>query len=298
MRDIWTRAAQRRKVKLAEARRNEAGIRAALSIPQDRELKEDELLDAADAFKERQDRKNACDHCSYTVETSDGCKYAHGKDFAPNEFSETYPPCVKLVAFYKQQRIDALLGRSGMGERFKRRTFATFRAIRQTEKALKECQAFCTRLQKDDHARGVLLMGNYGCGKTHLAAAVVHKSAENGIASMFVVVPELLAKIRSSYNVHDGKADDIIEAAKRAPLLVLDDLGAEKASDWVREQIYVLVNFRYEHMLPVLITTNNTGKGLEQELGRRTLSRLIEMAVPVTMDAPDYRMKMAKTQEE
>lgn len=293
MRDIWTRVAQRRKSKLSEARKKEAEIRAAFSIPQERELTDSELLDAAKALKERRSRKNACAHCSYTVKTSENCLYAYGLDFVVDEFTETYPRCDKLTALYKQRRIDAILGRSGMGERFKHRTFATFHATKQTEQALRECQAFCERLQKDAHTKGVLLMGTYGCGKTHLAAAVVHRNAENGKASMFVVVPELLAKIRSSYNAHDGKADEIIEAAKDAPLLVLDDLGAEKVSDWAREQIYMLVNFRYEHELPVVITTNNGGKELEAELGRRTLSRLIEMTVPVTIKAGDYRMQLA-----
>ena len=293
MRDIWTRVSRRRKDRLSEARKNEAGIRAAFSIPQERELTDSELLDAAKALEERRDRKNACAHCSHTVKTSENCLYAYGQDFVTNEFEEAYPQCEKLAALYKQRRIDAILGRSGMGERFKHRTFATFHATKQTEQALRECQAFCERLQKDAHTRGVLLMGTYGCGKTHLAAAVVHRNAENGKASMFVVVPELLAKIRSSYNAHDGKADEIIEAAKDAPLLVLDDLGAEKVSDWVREQIYMLVNFRYEHELPVVITTNNGGKELEAELGRRTLSRLIEMTVPVTIKARDYRMQLA-----
>jgi len=293
MRDIWTRVSRRRKDRLSEARKNEAKIRAAFSIPQERELTDSELLDAAKAIEERRDRKNACAHCSHTVKTSENCLYAYGQDFVTNEFEEAYPQCEKLAALYKQRRIDAILGRSGMGERFKHRTFATFHATKQTEQALRECQAFCERLQKDAHTRGVLLMGTYGCGKTHLAAAVVHRNAENGKASMFVVVPELLAKIRSSYNAHDGKADEIIEAAKDAPLLVLDDLGAEKVSDWVREQIYMLVNFRYEHELPVVITTNNGGKELEAELGRRTLSRLIEMTVPVTIKARDYRMQLA-----
>ena len=138
-----------------------------------------------------------------------------------------------------------------------------------------------------------MLVGPYGCGKTHLAASIVHRCAEFGIAGVFVVVPELLARIRTSYRTGDGKAEAVIETAKNAQLLILDDLGAEKASEWVREQIYMLVNFRYEHELPVVITTNNGGKELEAELGRRTLSRLIEMTVPVTIKAGDYRMQLA-----
>ena len=81
--------------------------------------------------------------------------------------------------------------------------------------------------------------------------------------------------------------------AKSAKLLILDDLGAEKASEWVKEQLYMLVNYRYEHMLPIVVTTNCSGAELEQELGRRTLSRLVEMTKPVNIRASDYRMKLA-----
>ena len=138
-----------------------------------------------------------------------------------------------------------------------------------------------------------MLVGPYGCGKTHLAASIVHRCAEFGIAGVFVVVPELLARIRTSYRTGDGKAEAVIDMAKSAKLLILDDLGAEKASEWVKEQLYMLVNYRYEHMLPTVVTTNCSGAELEQELGRRTLSRLVEMTKPVNIRASDYRMKLA-----
>ena len=75
--------------------------------------------------------------------------------------------------------------------------------------------------------------------------------------------------------------------------MILDDLGAEKASEWVKEQLYMLINYRYEHMLPIVITTNNSGAELDKELGRLTLSRLVEMTKPVKIQAGDYRMKLA-----
>ena len=72
-------------------------------------------------------------------------------------------------------------------------------------------------------------------------------------------------------------AEEIIERAKSTPLLILDDIGAEKASEWTQEQLYRIVNFRYEHMLPTVITTNCDGAQLEMALGRRIVSRLIEL---------------------
>ena len=137
------------------------------------------------------------------------------------------------------------------------------------------------------------MIGGYGTGKTHLAVAILRETAEAGIPGMFVVVPDLLGKMRASFNLKDGKADELVTTAKNAPLLVLDDLGAENPSPWVVELIYVLINHRYEHMLPTVITTNCNGRELEEMFGRRVVSRLAEMTVPVNIRAEDYRMKGA-----
>ena len=71
---------------------------------------------------------------------------------------------------------------------------------------------------------------------------------------------------------------------------MLEDSGAEKASEWTQEQLYRIVNFRYEHMLPTVITTNCDGAQLEMALGRRIVSRLIEMTTLVKVQAADWRM--------
>jgi DNA replication protein DnaC len=115
--------------------------------------------------------------------------------------------------------------------------------------------------------------------------------AEKYVAGAFVVVPELLAKIRASFKSTDETPDDIIRTAKKAPLLVLDDLGAENSTDWVLEQLFLVINHRYEYMLPTIITTNCNGRELEQRIGRRILSRIAEMTDPIQIKAADYRMK-------
>ena len=142
---------------------------------------------------------------------------------------------------------------------------------------------------------GLLLTGDCGTGKTHLAVAILRETAEAGIPGMFVVVPDLLAKMKASFNTKDGKAAELVEAAKNAPLLVLDDLGAEDPKVWVIELIYVLINHRYEHMLPTIITTNYDGTKIGEVFGKRIQSRLAEMTVPVNIRAEDYRMRGVTT---
>ena len=185
------------------------------------------------------------------------------------------------------------MGSGGVSERFRSRTFATFQATPATKPAVDLCRRFCVAVKLDPKVPGLLLKGNCGTGKTHLAVAILRETAEAGIPGMFVVVPDLLAKLRASFGQKDGKADELVTTAKNAPLLVLDDLGAENPSPWVVELIYVLINHRYEHMLPTVITTNCNGRELEEMFGRRVVSRFAEMTVPVNIRAGDYRMKGA-----
>lgn len=297
MQRILTETRRKREADVREATAHLPEIREGAGLPADWEPTDDsELLLASEAASEKRRHDAACAECPYTVETCEQCRY-NADPFSSarysNEFLRCIPACAKYKVRMEQRRIAKLVGESGMGVRFQMRTFATFREDAATETAKRLAQTFCADIKTNPRATGIMLIGPYGCGKTHLAAAILHQSAENGIPGMFVVAPDLLAQIRSSYRTEDGRADEIVDAAKNTPLLVLDDLGAEKASAWVQEQLYMLINHRYEHMLPTVITTNNDGQELEQELGRRTLSRLAEMTVPIKISAGDYRMKLA-----
>ncbi len=300
MRRILTEMRKKREQDLRDARARIEEIRQAVGLDPEESFDgmdgDDNLLLAAKAMQEKQRHDAQCAKCPYSVETCEQCRY-NGSDFQSRRFSNPYLRCVKPCGKYRarmeQKRIAKLMGESGMGVRFQMRTFATFHEDAATETAKHLAQAFCAELRTNPRVTGIMMIGPYGCGKTHLAAAILHQSAEDGIPGMFVVVPELLTRIREGYRAGDDRADSIIDAAKNTPLLVLDDLGAEKASAWVQEQLYMLINHRYEHMLPTVITTNNDGQELEQELGRRTLSRLAEMTVPIKIKAGDYRMKLA-----
>lgn len=297
MQRILTETRRKREADVREATARLPEIRESAGLPADWEPTDDsELLFASEAASEKRRHDAACAECPYTVETCEQCRY-NAEPFTSarysNEFLRCIPACAKYKVRMEQRRIAKLIGESGMGARFQMRTFATFREDAATETAKRLAQTFCADIKTNPRATGLMLIGPYGCGKTHLAAAILHRCAEDGTPGMFVVAPDLLAQIRSSYRTGDGRADEIVDAAKNTPLLVLDDLGAEKASPWVQEQLYMLINHRYEHMLPTVITTNNDGQELEQELGRRTLSRLAEMTVPIKISARDYRMKLA-----
>ena len=242
--------------------------------------------DILDAIRQRQ----KCQRCTRVREQAAECVCV-GIDYCDGTYVLTARQCPKGRAYLQQRRIDRLTYQSGVGRRFQNRTFETFRITPGTEAAYQACQSFCRRYQP--HRRGLRIHGRYGCGKTHLAAAIVNTMTSKGVPAMFVVTPDLLQSIRRGYDNPDAAktAQAIVDSARTIDILVLDDLGSEKPSDWVREQLFVLINARYEAELPTIITSNYSTADLVDRLGQRIVSRLIEMTTAITMTAPDYRMQ-------
>lgn len=135
----------------------------------------------------------------------------------------------------------------------------------------------------------MVLLGPTGVGKTHQSYGALHALAASGVqcAWMFSTASDLYARLRPRHGV-DSEAEFTRYA--NAPLLVLDDLGAAKESEWVEEINYRLINHRYEHILPTLITSNVPVSELGVQLGERVKSRLTEMAERVVMVGDDRRM--------
>lgn len=134
----------------------------------------------------------------------------------------------------------------------------------------------------------LLLEGTYGCGKTHLAAAIGNQRLQKGELVMFVTVPDLLDHLRSAYAPSaEAPYDETFERIRNAPMLILDDLGAESPSQWAKEKLFQLLNHRHSHRLPTIITTNVDPDTLDPRIRSRLLdSELIKRGKII---APDYR---------
>jgi DNA replication protein DnaC len=165
--------------------------------------------------------------------------------------------------------------------------------------------------------KGLLFMGPSGVGKTHMAVAALKELIRRGHAGLFCDYRELLKEIQASYNPASESTEmKILEPIRTVEILVLDDLGASKPSDWVRDIVGIVLNARYNENRTTLITTNYldhpategevarlpNGKliaptredALEQRIGTRMRSRLYEMCRTVEVSAPDFRRE--KTQ--
>ncbi|MEU7179493.1 MULTISPECIES: ATP-binding protein [Streptomyces] len=134
----------------------------------------------------------------------------------------------------------------------------------------------------------LLMAGVVGAGKTHQAYGAVRRLVQSGVGVRWraTTAADLYADLRPRPGVDSERE---LAAVGRCPLLIIDDLGAAKASEWVEEVTYRLINRRYNHMLPTLITTNLAIKDLRAYLGDRVTSRLAQMTTRVEFEPVDRR---------
>ena len=136
------------------------------------------------------------------------------------------------------------------------------------------------------------MFGGHGTGKTTLAMIISKAALDLGRSVAIYSVPRLLAEIRRTFD--DGSEltqTQLVDRLAAVDLLHLDDVGAEQTSDWVLEQLYAIVNARYEAEKSIVVTTNLTELGeLNEQIGRRTVSRLEEVCQVIPVWGADMRV--------
>ena len=154
-------------------------------------------------------------------------------------------------------------------------------------------QAFRLALDFAKSSEGWLVfMGVTGCGKTHLAAAIVNYRYQANQPALFIVVPEFLDHLRSTFSPESKISyDQLFEGVKTAPLLIMDDFGEQSTTPWAREKLYQVINYRYNGRLPTVITTRYSLQEILEEIEGSVSSRLVDIKIstPFNIIAPDYR---------
>ena len=148
--------------------------------------------------------------------------------------------------------------------------------------------------------RGLLLTGPVGVGKTHLAVAILHGLIEKGVPCLFYEFGALLKEIQGSYNSVSNTSElGVLAPVYQAEVLVLDELGASKPTDWVRDTMMQIIGTRYNDKRLTIFTTNYldarrqaSDETLEDRVGVRLRSRLYEMCRTVQIDGDDYRKQL------
>lgn len=225
------------------------------------------------------------------------CPYCGGLGYVLPDAAPGHPDfgrartCVCRAEEQSKARLDGLMRLSQIGA-LADCTFETFipeghglTATRQRNlrMAYERAREFAERPQG-----WLVLKGGYGCGKTHLAAAVANRQIAKGRPALFINTPDLLDHLRATFNPESAVSyDERFDQVRNSPLLILDDLGTQSHSEWTQEKLYQILNFRYNAKLPTVITTNLELEAIEIRMRSRMVDPSLSQIVHIA--APDFR---------
>ena len=214
------------------------------------------------------------------------------KDVSPGhpDFGQLYP-CQCKIEELEAKRLSDLRELSQLGK-LSRMIFRSFKPEgiglnTQKQENLRRAYERAKHFAQES-VGWLILKGGYGCGKTHLAAAISNYRIANGQPVLFVVVPDFLDHLRATF-APESKVpyDELFESVRGAPLLVLDDLGAQSSTAWAKEKLYQVFNYRYNARLPMVVTTNASLEVIDQPISSRLSDAKTSTVFQIT--APDYR---------
>jgi DNA replication protein DnaC len=192
-----------------------------------------------------------------------------------------------LVAKRRARGVSSVIPR-----RFRDASFELARNDGITPAVLDAVREFTDQIEERlETGKGLWLMGDVGTGKTTLAMLVSKAAAEAGRTVAIYSLPRLLARIRRTYDGEPGEDSylQFFERLTSVDLLHIDDLGAEKRSDWVLEQLYAIVDERYQSQRSIVVTSNLDYEQLKEQIGSRVVSRLTEMCEELPLHGDDLR---------
>jgi primosomal protein DnaI len=221
-----------------------------------------------------------------------------------NAIDLEYHRCPRKISYDDRQRNEKLIQSMYVPKDILQASFADIQCDKTTPKridAVDKATSFVLKYPHGQNSKGLYLFGKFGVGKSYLLGAMANDLAEKGISSMIVYFPELVREFKAS--IGDQTLNKKIEAIKREPILMLDDIGAETMSSWMRDEILSpILQFRMLENLPTFFTSNFNYDELEHHLtysqrgeeekikARRLMERIRYLTDAVEVDGPNRRI--------
>ncbi|WP_442595389.1 primosomal protein DnaI [Neobacillus sp. D3-1R] len=215
-----------------------------------------------------------------------------------------YHRCPRKVLHDERQKNEKLIQSLYVPKDILKASFADIHLDESTPlriDAVDKATSFVERYPTGQNVKGLFFFGKFGVGKSYLLGAIANELAEKGISSMIVYFPELVREFKAS--IGDHTLNQKIEAIKKEPILMLDDIGAETMSSWLRDEVLgPILQFRMLESLPTFFTSNFNYEGLEHHLtysqrgeeekikARRLMERIRYLTEPVEVDGPNRRI--------
>ncbi len=230
------------------------------------------------------------------IPASELCPKCGGSGWEPVE------GCVRRCSCVESAHVDRLLAEARIPKRYQHCGLDSYNATNDSQRTAKALvQRFLDKYPRIDC--GLLFLGTCGVGKTHLAVALLKQViAKFGDGGLFYDFRDLLRDIQASWNsVSQASELEVLRPVLEAKVLVLDELGANKPTDWVRDTIAHIINYRYNDQRLTIFTSNfldnpaKTGEeSLTDRIGARLRSRLYEMCNEIEIRGKDFRKEIKK----
>lgn len=203
----------------------------------------------------------------------------------------------KLKEFNLKQ-IAKLFQNNNLGKRQLNSTFENYKINNKNKKAYENAKKYANKLINGETDKGLFITGTYGVGKTYLASCIANETIKNKNTVVFGTLIQLLDYIKDTYKDLDMSDKEYLNLYSSVDLLIIDDLGKEKPTEWVLEKLFLIVNNRYNNYLPIVITTNYNRNQLRERLCVNKnysmvdsiISRLYEMCGGIEIKDEDHRM--------
>jgi primosomal protein DnaI len=210
--------------------------------------------------------------------------------------------CRYHIAAEETKRRGALIRCQQISMDIREATFETFTLASERAKAFQAALHFCVTFREGKPTKGLYLYGSFGVGKSYLAGAIMNELVIYGVATLMMHTSALFSEMKDAI-FHSGQPiTEKLEAIKTVPLLILDDIGAESLTPWIRDDILgVILQYRMTERLPIIFTSNFTLEELEEYFsytakggseplkGKRIMERIRHFVQPVYVDGINRR---------